>query len=161
MEWHTETLPIDDFAGVHSYLSNFSNHSFEVDGLLFRTNEHYFHYHKTLDKREREHIRFANTPGEAKRLGRKAKLRLDWDDVKERIMWQGLLHKFTQNPELINKLLRTKERMLIEGNTWHDNVWGICYCAQCQAGLDTEPQNLLGKQLMMLRSALRVIGGAK
>ena len=39
-----------------------------------------------------------------------------------------LTAKFTYNPELADKLVATTGRLLVEGNTWHDQTWGNCTC---------------------------------
>ena len=54
--------------------------------------------------------------------------------------------KFTQNPGLLDKLLATGDAELVEGNTWGDQVWGVC---------DGVGENHLGKTLMRIRSELR------
>ena len=47
-----------------------------------------------------------------------------------------------------NKLLESSNYYLIEGNNWHDNYWGKCYCAKCTK---IDGQNKLGAILMKLR----------
>lgn len=85
-------------------------------------------------------------PSEAKRLGRRVKLRTDWEDVKENIMYEICMAKFTQHQKLRMMLLNTKNATLIEGNTWGDKVWGQC---------DGVGENRLGKILMRIRSELK------
>jgi len=53
--------------------------------------------------------------------------------------------KFSQNPELAEKLLTTGERYLEETDWWGDNTWGV---------YQGEGQNLLGKILMDTRARL-------
>jgi ribA/ribD-fused uncharacterized protein len=78
--------------------------------------------------------------------------RPDWEDVKVEVMRSVLTAKFLQNPDLCQRLKATTPRRLIEGNTWHDNFWGICQCDfGCFAVLG---QNRLGHLLMELRSQL-------
>ena len=60
--------------------------------------------------------------------------------------------KFKQNADLANKLLATGDSELIEGNRWHDNVWGDCECSRC---INRPGRNLLGKALMEVREVLR------
>jgi predicted NAD-dependent protein-ADP-ribosyltransferase YbiA (DUF1768 family) len=84
-------------------------------------------------------------------MGRKVQLRPDWEKVKEYYMELGLRLKF-ENPSLRQKLLETGSDELIEGNSWHDNEWGSCYCARCQ---NIAGKNKLGKLLMKLREELR------
>jgi ribA/ribD-fused uncharacterized protein len=91
------------------------------------------------------------SPGQAKRLGRRIKLRQDWDEVKVDVML-GLLRQKFGGPILAAELLATGERTLIEGNHWHDNFWGKCYCRKC---CQKEHKNTLGKLLMQIRDELR------
>ena len=60
-------------------------------------------------------------------------------------MFDLVLEKFKQNPELKQKLLETGNQELIEGNTWNDTFWGVC---------NGQGQNWLGKILMLARSEL-------
>ena len=39
-------------------------------------------------------------------------------------MYEIVLAKFTQNPDLKKKLLATGDEHLEEGNTWGDTIWG-------------------------------------
>ena len=114
------------------------------------TVEHYFQAAKADSIYDYIAIATAKTPGQAKRAGRKAVLRHDWEDVKMNIMREALRKKFS-DPELKAKLLATGDQILEEGNTWHDNFWGVCHCVKCQ---DTMAHNHLGKLLMELRSEL-------
>ena len=63
----------------------------------------------------------------------------------------GLTEKF-RIPELREKLLATGNEELVEGNTWHDNIWGNCSCDCCKK---IEGQNKLGKLLMQVREEIR------
>lgn len=60
-----------------------------------------------------------------------------------------VFEKFSQNLELLDKLLATKHAILIEGNYWHDNHFGICSCIKCYGKV--QPMNVLGKILMDVR----------
>lgn len=84
-------------------------------------------------------------PKEAKKLGRKVKLRDDWEETKVNVMKQILHQKFIQNIELADKLIDTYPHQLIEGNTWNDKFWGVC---------DGVGQNMLGRCLMSVRLEL-------
>ncbi len=66
-------------------------------------------------------------------------------------MYKVLKAKFTQNPMLGLYLRETANHLLEEGNYWHDNYWGVCYCQQCK---NIEGYNGLGKTLMKLRDEL-------
>lgn len=136
------------FENEFEFLSNFSKSEIILDGIIYPTVEHFFQAMKTKDPIQRAEIAAAPTPGKAKRLGRHVQLRSDWEEVKEQIMEDGLRLKFA-DPELKAKLLATGDKYLEEGNTWHDNYWGVCYCIDCQ---DIMGKNHLGKLLMKLRS---------
>lgn len=136
------------FENEFEFLSNFSKSEIILDGIIYPTVEHFFQAMKTEDPIQRAEIAAAPTPGKAKRLGRKVQLRSDWEEVKEQIMENGLRLKFA-DPELKAKLLATGDKYLEEGNTWHDNYWGVCYCIDCQ---DIMGKNHLGKLLMKLRT---------
>lgn len=139
------------FAGNYSFLSNFYHSPFVADDkLTYPTVEHYFHAHKTLVPHEKTAIRQAITPARAKLLGRRCTLRKDWEKVKADVMKKGLKYKF-QSGKLWSKLSAIKVD-LIEGNWWHDNIWGDCVCDKCK---DIPGQNLLGKLLMELRDGGR------
>jgi ribA/ribD-fused uncharacterized protein len=89
-------------------------------------------------------------PGEAKRIGRAVTLRPDWEAVKDRVMWTGLVAKFSQHRDIRQLLVGTGLAILIEGNYWHDNYWGDCVCERCS---EIPGKNMLGEELMMLREA--------
>ena len=91
-------------------------------------------------------------PAEAKRFGKKVLLRPDWETYKFGVMREVIRAKFEQNPDLAQKLLDTDPQHLIEGNHWHDNIYGICYCNKCQG---IKGKNVLGKILMEERAYLK------
>lgn len=138
------------FEGKYAFLSNFYESPFEYEGVVYPTNEHFFQAMKTLDLEERKKIAAAKTPGKAKRLGRKVSLRPDWEEVKVGVMSLGLSLKFAI-PELREALLATGDAELEEGNTWHDNIWGVCCCNECRC----KGKNLLGNLLMTRRAIIR------
>lgn len=90
-------------------------------------------------------------PHSAKKWGRKLPLRPDWEDVKFDVML-GLVQQKFENPLLAEWLISTGNRLIIEGNYWHDNTWGVCHCQQC---VQIDGKNWLGKILMMVRQELR------
>ena len=144
---------IQKFEGKHAFLSNFSPHGFVLETISFPTNEHFFQAMKTVKGNTKDFLEIANasTPGKAKRMGRKVKMRPDWDEVKINIMKKGLEEKFRQNPDIQKLLLETGEAILVEGNHWHDNFWGDCKCENCR--LKTG-KNMLGILLMFVRGKI-------
>lgn len=140
---------------THTFLSN---GYIEPDGTFVE--REYQAYAKTTDPRWRARILAAPRPfgvDGSKQLGRRAPLRADHDDVKFEVMAYFVARKFRDHPALAHELRKT-EGLLIEGNEWHDNIWGNCVCAnadgrhpECLApGL-----NWLGLILMTVRTTLR------
>lgn len=136
---------INQFQGKYRFLSNFYNSLVKYDGLVFLNNEAAFQAMKTLNLNIRKSFCHLN-PSQAKSKGRKVILRNDWEEVKDDIMYEIVYNKFTQNLELKEKLLATKDLILIEGNTWNDCYWGICR---------NEGKNKLGKILMKVREEIK------
>ena len=133
---------IDKFDGEHAFLSNFSPHTVAVDGETYPTAEHAFQALKTDDPAERAIVRAKDTPGRAKRAGRKVTLRPGWDRQRLVVMELVVRSKFEQHPELVSALRETGKAELIEGNSWNDTFWGVCR---------GRGQNKLGLLLMILR----------
>jgi hypothetical protein len=146
------TDPITQFDRAYRFLSNFHPSPIMVDGQLWPTVEHLFQAEKTTDELEREEIRCAATPTKAKHLGRKVSLRADWERIKGQAMEDFVRLKFTQHPHLAALLRNTGDAELIEGNAWHDNEWGSCFCPRCS---DRPGHNRLGQILMKVRAELR------
>ena len=137
--------------------SNFSNHSFHLNGRRWPTSEHYFQAMKF----EQSHADFmavakAPKPGDAARMGRDRSrpLRKDWEEVKDQIMYDACLAKFQQNPEICMTLLRTESATLVE-HTFKDSYWGD--------GGDGTGKNMLGHVLMVVRRKIveQKLAGAK
>ena len=150
-------MTITKFEGEYAFLSNFYPSPFVFkegeDEFIAKTVEHYYQYMKTPSLEEGIEILDADTPAEAKRLGRLSYLRKDWEDIKVEVMMTALREKFAI-PELKEKLLATGDAYLIEGNSWHDNYWGICICPKCTAK-DMVGKNMLGRCLMKIREEIK------
>lgn len=150
------TMLIDRFEGPHGWLSNFHQHPLVLGGVRFGSVEHLFNASKSLDRDEREHVRAAPTPAEAKRRGRRVTLRPQWDEqVRFDVMRMALRAKF-EDPDLRGLLLGTGDALLIEGTgdakrAWHDQVWGQCSCDEHRAW---PGRNELGRALMGVRADL-------
>lgn len=132
--------------GQFRFLSNFWVSPIVYEGEEYPTAEHFYQAAKTVDDEEQKFVRISPTPGEAKKRGKKVTLREDWDEVKDGIMRKALRLKFEQNPELAQKLLATGDQELIEGNTWGDTYWGVCFGTG---------QNKLGLLLQERRRAMQ------
>ncbi len=150
------SMLVDQFKGRYGWLSNFHASPVVLGGVEFSTAEHLFNASKSLDRAEREHVRAAKTPAEAKRRGRRVTLRPRWDDqVRFDVMTMTVRAKFS-DPQLRDLLLATGDALLIEGTgdakrAWHDQVWGQCGCDLHR------PQpggNHLGRTLMKVRAEI-------
>lgn len=141
-------MKIDKFTGDYYFLSNFFECDVEYLGLTYRSSEAAYQAAKCKNPNERLAFLWL-TPSMAKRYGKMVEIRPDWDEVKKRIMRDIVYLKFSQWPDLREKLLATGEAELIEGNTWGDTYWGVC---------NGVGENNLGKILMEVRREFRRMG---
>ncbi len=132
-----------EFRGKYYFLNNFYNAEIIYENKHYQNNEAAFQAMKCPERAD--DFRYLNG-AEAKRLGRHVPLRSDWEKIKEKVMYEICLAKFTQNPELKKELLQTGDCELIEGNSWNDTYWGVC---------NGYGKNKLGKILMQIRAELR------
>lgn len=144
---------IHAFSGDYAFLSNFWQEPVGLDGLVYPSVEHAFQASKT----KVYHVRLEFTDATmtclaAKRKGRLLSLRDDWEAVKVDVMLACLHAKFRPGYDLARRLLETGAAFLIEGNTWHDNVWGDCHCGRPQCSMPG--RNRLGYLLMAVRCEL-------
>lgn len=144
---------INDFRGKYYFLSNFSDSKIEFNGFTYLNAEAAFHAQKNACNTYRYMMQFQDA-STAKKEGRKTKLRSDWEQVKDQIMYEVVKAKFEQNDNLRTKLLATGDAILIEGNHWHDNYWGVCTCKKCRSKTYINSNNL-GRILMRVRKELR------
>lgn len=137
---------IDSFQGEYRFLSNFWPATVEFEGIIYPTVEHAYQSAKTLDMAQRRRIAALATPAEAKHAGEAMPLRPDWASIKYNVTLTCVRYKYTHHPELARKLLATGDAYLEEGNTWHDEIWGV---------YQGHGMNWLGKILMQVRGELR------
>jgi ribA/ribD-fused uncharacterized protein len=142
-------MKIDKFTKEYSFLSNFFPVKIIWKGITFPTVEHAFVASKSNNPLFWDEISKlpAKSGGYAKKKGRKITLRNNWEKIKVIMMEEFLRQKF-RYPHLEKKLINTYPNFLEEGNTWHDNFWGNCYCNKCKS---IEGRNILGKLLMKIR----------
>ena len=129
-------------------LSNFSRHGILMDDTWWPTVEHYFQAQKFVGTEYEDAVRQAKSATKAKGMGRsrKYKLRRDWEQVRDSIMREAVLAKFTQHAELRTILLGTGDAIIVE-NSPTDDYWGC--------GATGHGKNKLGKILMSVREELR------
>jgi len=138
-------MAITRFRGEHRFLSNFWPAPVKFDGEVYATVEHAYQASKTTNREDRQRIRNCKTPSQAKSMGKKIDLRLNWEDDRVTTMLQLVLKKFYRGSDLAEMLLETGEQILIEGNDWGDEYWGVCNGKGC---------NFLGEILMIVRKVL-------
>ena len=102
--------------GELGYLASYSNHGFHKEGVYWKTVEHYYQAHKFKDEKIRNLIINAETPKIASTIGRDRSniLRDDWEEVKNIIMYEGVLAKFLAHTDLAKKLLDTGSEKIVE-----------------------------------------------
>jgi ribA/ribD-fused uncharacterized protein len=141
---------IDKFDGEYRFLSNFFPSVIVYQEKTYKTVEHAFQAAKAKFPKDAKKIQEADSPGQAKRLGRKCVMRDDWEQIKFVVMLDCLREKF-KIPELRMKLKATGDQELVEGNNWHDGIFGSCTCDKCK---HIQGRNMLGKLLMQVRSEI-------
>lgn len=139
---------IQEFQGKYRFLSNFWPAIVFLDGEEYATVEHAYQAAKCSDPAYRALVRMARTPGDAKRLGRRAAKDVKWEARKIMVMRDLVRQKF-RSPALRTLLQATGDERLVEGNRWHDRFWGHCLCGTCPPG-----QNHLGRILEQVRAEL-------
>lgn len=133
---------------MYGCFSNFSRHSFEVNGKQYKTSEHYFQSKKFEGTSHEDDVINAPTAMECAKIGRDRNrpLRNDWEQIKDDIMREAIRFKFTNHEDIKEILLSTGEDELVEDSPI-DYYWGI--------GADGTGKNMLGKLLMELRTDLK------
>ena len=141
-----------------------SEHAFVVDGVTYRTAEHYIMAGKARlfgDEETLARILAASHPNEAKVLGRQVKNFSEkaWLTARSDIVVRGNEAKFGQHAELKDLLLNTGDRVLVEASPY-DRVWGIGMAAteaHAENPREWKGLNLLGFALMEVRHRLSKI----
>lgn len=145
----------------NGYLSNWYPAKFNV-GIDFVNSKQFLMFQKALlfkDKDAVDKIMDTSDPAKIKKYGREVK-NFDekvWNGYKKRFMLHGLYNKFSQNPELKEKLLATGDKILVEASPY-DKVWGIGLGPTDNDRFDESKwkgENLLGQCLMEVRDFLR------
>ncbi len=141
---------------------------FTVDEVVFNTAEKWMMYQKALlfnDTETADKILATNDAREQKQLGREVKNyeQLIWDENKEQIVYEGNMHKFRQNPDILQILLSTHPKILVEASP-DDKIWGIGLTEDDEKAQDEstwDGQNLLGYVLTSLREDLLLVYNSK
>lgn len=140
--------------GSHGYMSNFYPAKFvDSKGVSWNSSEHYYQAHKFADVHLFEGVRSQPTAKECYKFAYKhqASFTSSWELVKDLYMWEALLCKFDQNPDLMEKLKQTGDARLVE-HALKDFHYGC--------GLDGSGKNHLGIMLEAIRAGKRTWDGA-
>lgn len=146
----------------NGYLSNWYPSPFTLDGVAFSSMEQYMMYRKAVcfgDDKVAAQILVTEDVAEIKTLGRLVSGYDEslWNGVRQIVVYEGLLAKFSQNSELWEQLKKTGSAVLAECAV-KDRIWGIGLSMHDSDRLDRakwQGQNLLGYALMMVREKLR------
>lgn len=141
---------INTFRGKYAFLSNFYAVPVTYKGHKYPSAENAYQAQKT-DNLDVIKSLIRCDSKEATVIGKRVRLKPDWNDTKQDIMYEIVKAKFDQHKALQTELRNTADAYLVEGNEWHDNYWGCCYCDKCA---DEVAHNHLGKILMQVRKEL-------
>ena len=145
----------------NGYLSNWYPSIFTLNGVAFSSMEQYMMYRKAVcfgDEKVAAQILVTEDVAEIKALGRLVSGYDEnlWNGVRQIIVYEGLLAKFSQNSALKEQLKGTGSTILAECAV-KDRIWGIGLSMHDPNRLDRakwQGQNLLGYALMMVRERL-------
>jgi len=150
-----KVTPIDRFSSKYRFLSNFwTPVKIQAHNLIYQSTEAAYQATKSLDPKIWQEFT-SLTPSQAKQQGNLIECRLDWDDIKDEIMFELLIQKFVQT-NFKQLLLATSPRPLIEGNNWHDVYWGVCNGCKKRGPHASFGENKLGEMLMKIRKQLEM-----
>ena len=129
----------------YTFLSNMERCRILMYNQWYTSVESAYQASKCADPDDR--VQFQNlNPYAAKKLGKRVRMRSDFDTVKLQFMEELLRRKFSNvNPELKQKLIDTGDIELVEVNNWGDVFYGVC---------NGVGENHLGKLLMKIRQEL-------
>ncbi len=146
----------------NGFLSNWYISKFEVDGRAFSSMEQFMMYKKAIcfgDEVVAELILKSDDVAYIKELGRTVSGYNEnvWNGMRQLIVYDGLVAKFSQNEEFKEKLLQTRDALLAECAV-HDRIWGIGLSMKDEKRFDISQwrgENLLGYALMMVRNKIK------
>lgn len=145
----------------NGYLSNWYPSNFTLNDVNFSSLEQFMMYRKAIcfnDEAVAAQILSTNDVAEIKALGRQVSGYDEnmWNGIRQIVVYEGLLAKFSQNVELKTKLKSTGNALLAECAV-KDCIWGIGLSMKDSDRFDKKRwkgQNLLGYTLMMVRERL-------
>lgn len=145
----------------YGFLSNWYPSRFVVSGTEYSSMEQYMMHKKAIcfqDTDVASQIMATDDVAEIKQLGRIVAGYDDnvWNGIRQIVVYEGLLAKFSQNEELKSMLKGTGKSILAECAV-KDRIWGIGLSMSDPNRLDRskwQGKNLLGYTLMIVRDKL-------
>lgn len=136
--------------------------TFEVDGVSYGCTEQFMMAEKARlfgDEAVRARILATTSARQQKALGRQVAGYIDetWERERFAIVVRGNEAKFSQNPAMLQVLLATGDKTLVEASPY-DRIWGIGRGPDDPKALEPAEWrglNLLGKALESVRQTLR------
>lgn len=145
----------------NGYLSNWYPSPFKVGSVEFTSIEQFMMYRKAVcfcDDAIAKKILSTDDAAEIKALGREVSNYDEhvWTGIRQIVVYEGLLAKFSQNRDLKDRLKDTGGAVLAECAV-KDRIWGTGLSMKDPNRFDMSKwrgQNLLGYTLMMVRERL-------
>lgn len=123
----------------------FLNNKYSCDVFIlnrrFGNAEAAYQAHKTKESQIRNIFTTLDAVS-AQSIGRGVKTYDGWENDKVKVMLLVVFEKFRQNPDILEKLLKTGNQKLVAISISHEKFWGL---------IDDEGENVLGKILMYVR----------
>lgn len=145
----------------NGYLSNWYSSQFIINDIIFSSTEQFMMYQKAIcfeDNDIAQKILKTENVAYIKELGRLISNYNEnyWNGIRQIIVFEGLMAKFSQNESLKRQLQETEHCILAECAV-KDKIWGIGLSMGDPDRLEISKwkgQNLLGYTLMMVRDWL-------
>ena len=155
------------FFGELNPLSNFHSCTFTYEGEEFHSSEKLIQYKKAEycnDEPAMRRILASSDAQDSKEIARDITSynHSSWNEHAEDLCYEGIKAKYMQNPNLLNHLLETGNRTIIEACT--DETWGAGVTLgdkNCLNPTKWTSKGILGKMLMRIRDSCTETDGTK
>lgn len=142
---------IKEFQGQHRWLSNFWPVAIMFRGIMYPSSENAYQSTKSDSPEWKSFCSNPLTrPGATKKASRKYTLTSEFHDNKVAVMAEIQGIKF-QDPDLRARLLATGDSLILEGNKWGDEFWGVTW----NEDKSCTGKNHLGEIIMRVRKKIQ------